>query len=138
MAPRLILDSGGLTALANAEPRALAWAYRATQQGMLYGVPVPVLAETITGRPQDAKLYRVLSSADLFIETTAEIARAAGVMRFRAKAPEKTVDALVVASAAHYPRSILLTSDPVDLTLLANQVPDTGLVIRSVNSAPRT
>jgi hypothetical protein len=137
MAPRLVLDSGGLSALANGEPRALAWAFRATQQGMLYGIPAPVLAETITGQPQDAKVYRVFSSPDLVIETTADIARLAGLIRFRAKFPDKTVDALVVSSASQYPHSIVLTSDPADLTFLASQSPRNNVAIRSVNSLPK-
>jgi len=131
---RLILDSGGLSALANGNRRAIAWAYRATQRGMLFGIPAPVLAETLTGHARDAKIHRVISSPALIIETTADIARTAGVIRFRAKAPDKTVDALVIASAAVHPQSIVLTSDPKDLARLASFLSDAKLSIRDVNS----
>jgi len=132
---RLILDSGALSALAAGEPRAIAWAFRATQHGMLYGVPAPVLAETLTGQPRDATIHRVLSDPALIIDTTEALARDAGVIRYRARAPEKTIDALVVASAAVFPNSIVLTSDPKDLTQLARYRADAGLAIRDVNAA---
>jgi hypothetical protein len=63
------------------------------------------------------------------------IARAAGRLRHRAKRPELTVDAIVIATAAHYPHSIVLTSDPDDLTLLASHCPEAGLTIRSVSAS---
>lgn len=135
---KLILDSGGLSAIAAGEPRALAWAHRATQRGLLYGIPAPVLAETFTGQSRDAKIHRVISSDAQILKTTAEIGKDAGVIRYRAKTPNKTIDALVVATAAEHPGSIVLTSDPDDLTLLANNRLDAGLHIRDVNTpAPR-
>jgi predicted nucleic acid-binding protein len=134
---RLILDSGGLSALAEGEPRALAWALLATEREMLLGIPAPVLAETLTGQPRDAKIYRAIPSPDLILDTTGEIAKDASALRYAAKQPEKTIDALVVATAVRYPHSILLTSDPDDLRLLASYRSASALNIRSVNSLPR-
>jgi predicted nucleic acid-binding protein len=132
-APRLILDSGALSALAVAEPRTIAWAYLATQRQMLYGIPAPVLAETLTGRPSDAAIHRVIPAQDIILDTTAAIARIAGVLRYKANRPDLTIDALVVATATQYRKSIILTSDPDNLTLLASHCPEAGLTIRGVN-----
>ncbi len=131
--PRLILDSGGLSALADGEPRAVALFKRATRQKLQVGIPAPVLAETITGQPRDALLHRFIRSPGAIIDTTSEIAREAGVLRYRARLPEKTIDALVVATAARYPGSIVLTSDVRDLTTFASHRHDAALSIRSVN-----
>lgn len=134
---RLILDSGALSALAEGEPLALAWAKVATTKGMLLAIPAPVLAECTTGRASDARVNSVLRKLELgVIDTTAAIAREAGAIRFLANAPEKTVDALIVATSTFFPRSILLTSDPDDLTALASHRPDARLNVRSVNARP--
>ena len=133
---RLILDSSALSALAQGDPRAIAWAYRATEHKMLYGIPAPVLAETLTGQPRDANIHRAIPSPELVLDTTMGIAGMAGSLRYRAKRPEKTIDAIVVATAAKHPGSIVLTGDPKDLTLLASFCSDARLAIRSVNMGP--
>jgi len=136
-ARRLILDSGALSALAKGEPRMIAWAYLATQRQMLYGIPAPVLTETLTGQPADARVHRVIPAGDVVLDTTAAVAREAGRLRYRSRRRNVTVDAIVVATAAEYPGSIVMTSDPDDLQQLANDVPDAHLAIRSVNDTPR-
>jgi predicted nucleic acid-binding protein len=132
---RLILDSGGLSALADGDPRAVAWVLRATQRGALIGIPAPVLAECITGQQRDAAVYRVIPSMDTVLPTTAEIARTAGALRYLTRLSHATVDAIIVATAVHQdPRSIILTSDPDDLQLLVD-CSNVGISVRSVNEA---
>lgn len=101
---------------------------------MQVGIPAPVLAETLTGRPQDAKVHRVISRPTVILDTTGAIARDAGTIRFRAKAPDKTIDAIIIATAATLPQSTVLTSDVHDLTHLASFRPDARLNIRDINS----
>ncbi len=87
----------------------------------------------MTGQPRDALVYRAIPDSDAIIDTTAEIAKEAGVLRYRARLPEKTIDAIVIATAARYPGSIVLTSDVRDLTIFASHRHDAALTIRSVN-----
>jgi predicted nucleic acid-binding protein len=136
VAGRLILDSGGLSSLAAGERRAIAWVYRATQSQMLLGIPAPVLAETLTGQKRDAPVHRVIRAHHTVLDTTESIATMAGGLSYRAARPEMTIDAIVVATAAKFPHSIVLTSDPDDLTLLASYCPEAGLAKRSVKSRP--
>jgi len=104
---------------------------------MLFGIPAPVLAETMTGRPQDARVHRVISTPNVVLDTTGAIARDAGAIRFRAQSLDKTIDALVIATAATLPESIVLTSNPHDLTHLASFRPEAQLHIRDVNAQRR-
>jgi predicted nucleic acid-binding protein len=132
---RLILDSGALSALAEGEPRALAWAFRSTQRGLLLGIPAPVLAETLTGQPRDAQVHRVIPSCKTVLDTTADIAAGAGVLRYRAARSDLTIDAIVMATAVKYPGSILLTGDADDMNVLLAHTDDARLAVRSVNAA---
>ena len=134
---RLILDSGALSALALGDERTLAWLYRSIEEQIAFGVPAPVVAETFTGGATDARLHRVISSPSFGLDTTYDVGRAAARVRFRAKQPDKTIDALVIATAAQFPRSIVLTSDPDDLSLLSSYCPEAALAIRSVNTLPK-
>jgi predicted nucleic acid-binding protein len=136
--PRLILDSGGVSAIVSGDTRALAWIALATQRRYLIGIPAPVLAEVMTGRPSDAFIHRALAPIDSCLPTTVNIAIDAGILRFRTRLTDKTVDALVIATAASLPGSVVLTSDPRDLQIFANERPDAGLLIRSVNTPPKT
>jgi predicted nucleic acid-binding protein len=133
---RLILDSGALSALADGEPRMMAWLYEATQNEMLVGIPAPVLAETLTGQASDARIHRVIPADDVVLETTAGIAREAGALRHRSHRCDATVDAIVIATAATCTGSIVMTSNPHDLQLLSSNVPDARLAVRSVNELP--
>ena len=135
--PRLILDSGALSALAKGDTRMIAWAYIATQRQMLYGIPAPVLTETLSGQASDARVHRVISADDVILDTTVVIARNAGTLRHRSHRRDATVDAIVVSTAAEHPGSIVMTSDPDDLQMLASYVPDARLTVCSVNDSPR-
>jgi predicted nucleic acid-binding protein len=133
---RLILDSGALSALADGEPRMMAWLDEATENQLLVGIPAPVLAETLTGQPTDARIHRVIPGERSILDTTAGIARDAGALRHRSRRRDETVDAIVVATAARYPGSTVMTSDPDDLQILASNVPEARLSVRSVNELP--
>ncbi len=133
---RLILDSGAVSAIAERDVRALAWAKRATERGMVIGVPAPVFAETSTAHGLAPNIHRAVRPNDTVLTTTLEIAVDAGVMRYRTRKAHATVDAIVVATAARYPGSIILTSDPDDITAFALERPDSRLNVRSVNDRP--
>jgi len=131
---RLVLDSGALSALAAGDPRMRAWVAMATKRQMLLGIPAPVLAETLTGQPADAAVHRVIPAPSSVIDTTRDIGREAGRLRYRAKRPDATIDALVLATAATLPGSILLTGDIADMTALAAELaPTTTIEVRSIS-----
>jgi predicted nucleic acid-binding protein len=136
MAQRLILDSGALTALAAGHPGLVRWVFAATRKGVILGIPAPVLAETTTGRQADAGVNRVIPSGQSILPTTDAIARLAGNLRFQAKRPDATVDALIVATAMLLRRTILLTDDISDIRLLAEQRLEFGLSVREISTSP--
>ncbi|MEA2664858.1 MAG: hypothetical protein QOI11_1802 [Candidatus Eremiobacteraeota bacterium] len=129
---RLILDSGAVSAISEGDARALTWAKRATERGMLIGVPAPVFAETSTAHGLAATIHRAVRPKDTVLSTTLDIAVEAGVMRYRTRKTHATVDAIVVATAARYPGSIILTSDLKDIITFALERPDSRLTVRSV------
>lgn len=133
MARRLILDSGAVSAIAQGDRRALVWAKLALLHGVLINIPAPVLAETLTGRSTDAIVHRAFDIPECVLETTAEIAKEAGSLRFRAHS-NQTIDAIVVATAARHPKSIILTSDVDDLQRFVDERPDAGLAVRSIDT----
>jgi hypothetical protein len=95
-------------------------------------VPATVLTETTTGYPRDARMNRLLNEIgpadEVFIPTTAAIARRAGILRTDALAaardPHRRIsatDAEVVAIAEHLSGHMgvtILTSDHSDIELL--------------------
>ncbi len=120
--------------MAEGDVRALAWAKRATERGMLIGVPAPVFAETSTAHGLTATIQRAVHPRDTVLSTTLDIAVDAGVMRYRTRKAHATIDAIVVATAVRYPGSIVLTSDPDDITTFALERPESKLAVRSVKS----
>ncbi len=116
--PRCVLDSGGITALLGRSQKARAWLrWLATHHGEVI-VPAAILSECTTGDAgRDAELNRILGA--LTVTTTTEpTARLAGALRFRARTDDG-IDALVAAEAAATPvATVILTSDPHDLTRL--------------------
>ena len=120
----IILDSGGLSALAETK-RSTRFAVRfAIRQAVSSGadvlVPTVVIAESTTGDARlDANVNRALTALTI-IELDERIARNAAALRFvnRMRGPG-TVDAIVVATADRIPGSYVLTCDPDDLRRLA-------------------
>jgi len=115
----LVLDSGGLSRLAERSTRGAALHGMLASEGLWPPVvPSPVLIECLTGQAgRDANVNRVLRTCSI-VETISEaLARRAATLRARARSGS-AVDALVVASAE--PDGTVLTSDPDDLRALAS------------------
>lgn len=114
---RLVLDSGGVSALAEGDLDARDRLRRARTDGYEVVIPTPVLAEAFAGRPTDAVVHRIVNAVEFVIPTSAAVARRAGELRARSGVSD-VVDAIVVAEAAAIPGSIVLTSDPGDIRSL--------------------
>lgn len=95
----------------------------ARDNGQRVMFPVVVATEVITGRPTDAAVYRVMKRL-IAAPITLDLAARAGELRERAggtrrKKRDLTVDAIVAAVAITRAPSVVLTADPDDLRLLA-------------------
>ncbi|HEV2739448.1 MAG TPA: PIN domain-containing protein [Candidatus Elarobacter sp.] len=118
---RIVLDSGALSALAE-ESEAFRVALRKTlRRRAKVVVPTAVIVEATTGDyRRDANVNRALKETTL-MPLDSGLARSAAALRYaHRRAGAGTIDAIVVASADLVPGSGVLTSDPTDLTLLAN------------------
>lgn len=124
----VVLDSGAVSAIAAGDQRARAVLARARRDGWLVVIPTPVLAEVHTGRRDHAAIDRVVNAVDLEVETTAQRARQAGVLR-AASGVLDVVDAIVVAEAVAARPAIIVTSDPDDIGRLLDAA---GVTAREV------
>lgn len=125
----LVLDSGGLSHLAERSPRALAVIRELRAAGLWPPVVAsPVLVECLTGHPgRDAATNRLLTTCALRTELPAAMARRGARLRFSARRGS-AVDAIVVASAE--PSGVVLTSDGADPRALAEVA--TGVAVHPV------
>jgi hypothetical protein len=114
----LVLDSGGVTRLAERSRQAVALILALREQDLWPPfVPSVVLVECLQGHPgRDALANRFLKTCDILEEISEPLARRAALLRRRARRGS-AVDALVVALAE--PGGTVLTSDPRDLSALA-------------------
>jgi predicted nucleic acid-binding protein len=114
----LILDSGGVSHLAERSPRALALILALREEGLWPPrVPSVVLVECLEGHAgRDAPANRFLKTCDITHTLPETLARRAALLRKRARRGS-AVDALVVAHAE--PGGTVLTSDPHDIEALA-------------------
>lgn len=114
----LVLDSGGVTRLAERSRQAAALILALREQALWPPVvPSVVLVECLQGHPaRDALTNRFLKTCDIVEEIPEPLARRAALLRRQAHRGS-AVDALVVALAE--PGGTVLTSDPVDLNALA-------------------
>lgn len=114
----LILDSGGISALAGQRARLAALRERGLWPPQ---VPAVVLAEALTGdHRRDFHANRLLGTCqvrDVDEAQSREAARLRAATRRAAKI--SAVDAVVAAFASLRPDPIVLTSDPSDLAALA-------------------
>jgi predicted nucleic acid-binding protein len=114
----LILDSGGVTRLAEQSRRSAAL-IAALRDALLWPPVVPsvVLVECTEGHAgRDAVTNRFLKTCDVVEDLSEPLARRAALLRRRARRGS-AVDALIVAFAE--PNGTVLTSDPGDLRALA-------------------
>ena len=119
----IVLDSGGLSRLAERSSRAAAL-LTALRQGGHWPplVPTPVLVESLQGHAaRDAKTNRLLKTCNIIDEVPEPLARRAAALRTKC-GRGSAVDAPVVAFAE--PGCAVLTSDPKDLRALAAHADD--------------
>ncbi len=116
--PPLVLDSGGVSRLAERSRPALALIAALRDEGLWPPiVPSPVLVECLQGHAgRDANENRFLKTCDVVELVPAALSRRAASLRRLARRGS-AIDALVVASAE--PGGTVLTSDPLDLLALA-------------------
>jgi len=114
----LILDSGGVTRLAQRRPETAALVAVFKRDGLWPPiVPTVVLAESLSGRQRtDANVNRLLKTCDVVEELPEHIARRAGSLRALA-GHGSAVDAVVIAMAE--PGGAVLGSGLKDLRALA-------------------
>jgi hypothetical protein len=114
----LVLDSGGVTRLAERSRDSLALILAFREQGLWPPkVPSVVLVECLQGHAgRDANENRFLKTCDFSQAIPESVARRAALLRRLARRGS-AVDALVVAMAE--PGGTVLTSDPKDLEALA-------------------
>ena len=117
----VILDAGGISALAGRRGRLAQWAARAST----VKVPAVVIAEVLTGdHRRDHETNRLLGFCTI-VDIDESIAREGARLRTltgRAGTISAT-DAIVAACAAGQNDPIVLTSDPKDLLALAEGSP---------------
>lgn len=125
----LILDSGGLTALAGERAKLAELRRRGLWPAQ---VPSVVLTEALTGdHRKDFMTNRILRACqvrdvgELMARTAARMRTATG----RAGSIS-AVDAVVAAIAVSKPESIVLTSDSDNLTALADTAPRSIVIVR--------
>ena len=122
--PVVVLDAGVLDkATTNREFR---WVLRdLVEAGWTPVVPTVVLAEAITGRPEDAPTNQAVKALGT-VDTDPATARIAGALRFVAhhaggRRVPSGIDAIIAAHAAVAGTGVIFTTDPTDLRrLLAN------------------
>lgn len=124
----LVLDSGGVTRLAERSTQALAL-IRALRGADLWPpvVPTVVLIEALQGHAgRDANVNRFLKTCVIDGTVSAHLARRAAQLRRLAR-QGSAVDALVVASAE--PGGTVLTGDTADIEALAAHAQDVGVEV---------
>jgi predicted nucleic acid-binding protein len=114
----LVLDSGGVSRLAEHSQRSAALILALRDEGLWPPlVPSPVLIECLEGHAgRDVLTNRLLKTCDVVEEIGEPVARRAAALRRRAGCGS-AIDALVVAFAE--PGGTVLTSDLKDLEALA-------------------
>ena len=85
---RLILDAGGILALARGDPRARGALARALHEGYVVVIPTPVLAQVHWGGRDRAPIDRVLKAVDALLPTSEQIARRAGELQAKTSTSE--------------------------------------------------
>ena len=124
----LVVDSGGLSRLAERSRRAAALIATFRREGLWPPMaPTIVLAESISGRPRtDTSVNRFLKSCELEANLSVAKARRAGEFRARARRGS-AVDAILVALAEPY--GTVLTSDEADLKALAAEADNVAIEV---------
>lgn len=118
----LVLDSEGLSKLAEGDPRVRAYLETARLRGARVVVSAITLTEVLRGGPRDAALHRVLSRI-VVMPVSPEIGRAAGELLGASglSGHRCAIDSVVAVTALIAARPVVvLTSDPDDLSRLVD------------------
>jgi predicted nucleic acid-binding protein len=123
----LVLDSGGVTRLAERSKQTLALILALRQAGLWPPrVPSVVLVECLQGHAgRDARENKFLKTCDIAPTVSETLARRAALLRRLARRGS-AVDALVVAAAE--PGGTVITTDPDDLEALAAHSQDVDVI----------
>jgi predicted nucleic acid-binding protein len=125
---RLVLDAGAVLALARGDVRTRAFVERAIRERQDVILPTPVLAQVHRGGRERARIDRVLKAVDVFLPTSAEVARSAGELLGHADMAD-AVDGIVAAEALAGAPATVVTSDPKDLSALVHGGADPDRVL---------
>jgi predicted nucleic acid-binding protein len=123
MSGTLVLDSEGVSKLADGDARARAYLDTARARRAQVAVSAITLTKSLRGGPRDATVHRVLSRITV-MPVTAQIARRAGELLGATglSGHRCAIDAVVAATALGLERPIvLLTSDPDDMNRLVEE-----------------
>ena len=125
----LVLDSGGLSALAEQSGDAIATLRMSRAAAARVVVPSVVIAESLRGDAADARTNQILSGL-VTVEIGEREAREAARLKraSRMTGVQHTIDALVVAVASLAGGGAILTSDVEDIAALASARPDLVVV----------
>lgn len=123
----MILDAGGLLALASGSGVARAALARAVREGYVVVIPTPVLAQVHRGGRDRARVDRVVKAVDALLPTSEQVARRAGELQAKTGTSD-AVDAIVAAEALASVPALILTTDPGDLSMLLDGEPEAARV----------
>lgn len=125
---RLVLDAGGLSALAGQRARLAELRRRGLWPAQ---VPAVALAESLTGdHRRDFHVNRLLRTCQVRDVDEAQAREAARLRTATGRAGSiSAVDAVVVACAAGTPGAAVLTTDPDDLLALAEHAPSSPSIV---------
>jgi predicted nucleic acid-binding protein len=138
----VILDSAGLDALASARPPAAfrALLSEAWERGRDVLLPAIVCAEVCRTAARTRAVEVAVNRHDAgagqrpavrIVDTTVDLARSVGAILARSRASSADiVDAHVVAVAARHGGGLVVTSDPSDISRLADAVPAARILTR--------
>jgi len=117
----VVLDSAVLSALAQRDPRAVAFLRATTISGTSLVTTAANLTEVLRGAPRDAAVHRLLDSVSIRV-IDADIATAAGARIGRTRTRGNvTIDALVAEVAGREPGPVaVMTADSKDLGALVD------------------
>lgn len=125
----LVLDSGGLSAIAQRSGDAIATLEMSRAAAARVVVPSVVIAESLRGDAADAPTNQVLSGVATAEIGEREAREAARLKRAsRMTGVQHTIDALVVAVASLAGGGAILTSDVDDIAALVAGRPDVAIV----------
>ncbi|MFJ3793840.1 PIN domain-containing protein [Kitasatospora sp. NPDC090091] len=130
-----MLDSEGLSKLAEGNGDVRAIVAKGLRQGYRIVLAAVTLAEVVRGDARDANINRTVSASGEVVPVTAEISREAGkLLRLAGLDGRCTIDAIVVTVAARQTRPVvILTSDPNDINALISGL---GLPKNEITATP--